>query len=490
MKEEGLLPETPYQEIVAEIWGKVLKHKQFGLEDDFFDVGGTSLGAIKVISELSQHFELDIDDVFAAMTVRHIAGCLRENQEAMKQNLKDILQFKELKEVSAGELEEYRSAYAGQNQVKPDFDKYRRVLLLGGTGFLGIYLLNQLLVQTAAVIVVLVRGQSDAAERLRKQYEYYFGGGSYEQYEDRIEIVNGDLTKKYMGISADLYGTLAQSMDAVVNSAALVKHMGKNDDFASINVKTVETVLAFASTGCKKAVHHMSTIGIAYGEQGENAKTLFTEYDELVAHPLNNQYLSSKYQAEQRLISARRGGIESTIYRMSGILFDSQTGRYQQNMEQSTAYIFYRALYKLGIIPGDIKRPMDISNVDMVSKAIVRLMFSNQDINQIYHVINPNPLPIGEILKLMRGKQWDASLKEMSVDEIFSYYQQTDPSKREHFYELAFHCEIISWIGKNQYNICMEKTINALEQLGMAWNTPDAAMVERACEQAKKEGFC
>lgn len=490
MKGKELLPETPYQEIVAEIWGRVLKHKQFGIEDDFFDVGGTSLGAINVISELSENFELDIDDVFAAMTVRHIAECLRENQEAMKQKLKDILHFKDLKEISDIELERYRSAFAGQNQIKPDFNKYHQVLLLGGTGFLGIYLLKQLLVQTDAVITVLVRRHWDAAERLKKQYEYYFDDGSYVQYQDRVQIVYGDLTKKCMGISEDLYGALAQSIDAVVNSAALVKHMGKNDDFVSVNVKTVETVLEFASTGCKKAVHHMSTIGIAYGEQGEHAKTLFTEYDELVEHPLNNQYLSSKYQAEQRLIRARTGGIESTVYRMSGILFDSQTGKYQQNMEQSTAYIFYRALYRLGIVPEEIKRPMDISNVDMISEAIIRLMFSNQEINQIHHVINPNALSIGEILKLMRGKNTAVSLKEMSVDEVFTYYQRTHPSKREHFYELAFHCEIISWIGKNQYNICMEKTVNVLEQLGMAWNTPDAAMVERACDQAKKEGFC
>lgn len=489
MNQKRMLPETPYQEVVAEIWEKVLNHNHFGMEDNFFDAGGTSLGAIKVISELSEHFELDIDDVFGSMTVVHIAECLRENQEAMKQKLRAVLSFKELKEISPDELERYQSACSGQNELKPDFNKYHSVLLLGGTGFLGIYLLNQLLVQTAAGITVLVRKGLNGENRLKNQYEYYFGEGSYEQYESRIQIVYGDLTKTCMGISPDQYESLARSIDAVVNSAALVKHMGKGDDFASINVKTVDTVLEFAATGCKKAVHHMSTIGIAYGEQGENSKTLFTEYDELVEHPLKNPYLSSKYQAEQQLIGARARGIESTIYRMSGILFDSQTGKYQQNMEQSTAYIFFRALYKLGIIPEEIKRPMDLSNVDKVSEAVIRLMFSNQKMNQIYHVINPNPLSIGEILKLMKRKKSAVSLEEMSVDQIFSCYQQTGLSEREHFYELAFHCEIIGWIAQNQYNICMEKTVHALKQLGMAWNPPDAAMVEKACEQAKKGGF-
>ena len=489
MDQKRMLPETPYQEIVAEVWEKVLNHKQFGMDDDFFDVGGTSLAAIKVISELSEHFELDIDDVFGSMTVVHIAECLRENQEAMKQKFRAVLSFKELKEVSPDELKFYRSAYLGQPEMKPDFNKYHRVLLLGGTGFLGIYLLNQLLVQTDAGITVLVRGGLNGEDRLRKQYEYYFGEGSYKQYQSRIQIVHGDLTKKCMGITPKEYETLVRSTDAVVNSAAFVKHMGKGDDFASINVKTVDTVLEFASTGCKKAVHHMSTIGIAYGEQGDNSKTLFTEYDELMEHPLKNLYLSSKYQAEQQLIRARAQGIESTIYRMSGILFDSQTGKYQQNMEQSTAYIFFRALYKLGIIPKEIKRPMDISNVDKISEAIIRLMFSNQKMNQIHHVINPNPLPIGEILNLMKRKQSGVSLKEMTVDQIFSCYQQTDLAKREHFYELAFHCEIIGWIAQNQYNICMDKTVHALNQLGMVWNMPEAAMVERACQQAKEGGF-
>ena len=59
---------------------------------------------------------------------------------------------------------------------------------------------------------------------------------------------------------------------------------------------------------------------------------------------------------------------------MSGILFDSKTGKYQRNINESTAYIYYRNLYKLGIIPADIRRKMDISCIDKISEAVIKLV--------------------------------------------------------------------------------------------------------------------
>lgn len=483
------LPDSPYQIIIADIWERILKHREFGIDDDFFGVGGTSLGAIGVITELNESFEMDMDDIFANMTIRNIADCLRENPEAMKQNFKNILHFNPLKSIDPEEWNHYQAEYKKVTEVKRQSDKYHQVMVLGATGFLGIYLLHELLVQTDVSAVLLIRDTKDGGSRVEKQYEYYFGQGSYAQYQDRIQVVTGDLAQPEMGLAAETYQSLQQSVDAVINSAALVKHMGKNDDFTSVNIKTVETILEFAAAGCKKVIHHMSTIGIAYGDQGENERTLFTEYDEQIDHQLNNQYLSSKYQAEQKLIEARVRGIDSTIYRMSGILFDSTTGKYQQNMEQSTAYVFYRALFKLGIIPKEIERPMDISNVDMVSKAIIRLMFCNQNTNQIYHVINPKAIPIADILKMMRGDHSDIQLTEMSVDDVFTYYQ-TDQIPKSYFHELAFQCEIISSIGKNQFHICMEKTTRILEQLDFSWNLVDTEVIQSACKEAKREGFC
>lgn len=489
-KEVKQLPKTSYQRIVYAIWEKVLKHKIFGIDDGFFEVGGTSLGAIEVISKINEMFELDIDDFFANPTIRNIADNLQENPEAMKKHFKEVLQFRNLKRINNEEWKNYELKYNKINDIQKNENQYQQILLLGATGFLGVYLLHEVLLQTKAQVVLIIRHKPNVELRLQDRFAYYFGTGTFEQYSDRIQIVKGDLVKENMGLSSQVYDALSQSIDVIINSAALVKHMGENNEFKSVNVDVVERIIKFAANGCKKSIHHMSTIGIAYGDQGKNDQTLFTEYDETINYPLNNQYLSSKYQAEQLILKARDKNIDGTIYRMNGILFDSENGKYQQNMVQSTAYIFYRALYKLGVIPKNIQRPMDISNVDKVSKAIICLMLSNQNENQIYHVFNPNSLMIEDILKMMRGNKLNVPLTEMSIDESYDYYLKADSLKKKYFQEIAFQCEIMGSIGKNELNICMEKTKFILERLKFKWNFIETDSIQKAIKQAKKEGFC
>ncbi|WP_054741829.1 SDR family oxidoreductase [Cellulosilyticum ruminicola] len=342
------LPETPYENIVYSIWKRILGHNEFGIDDDFFEAGGNSMKALEVISELNEKFEFDINDFFGTPNIRSIAKGLHENPEAMKARLKDVLEFRESKVKDINEWQKYEASYQAIVDIKKEIDAYQHILVLGATGFLGVYLLREILIQSKAKVTVLIRGKG--IERLQHQYNNFFGEGAFEKEINRIQVVNGDLTKNYMGLSEEDFKKLSENIDAIVNSAALVKHMGKNAEFETVNINIVKNIIELAAIGRKKVIHHMSTLGITYGEQGESKKSLFTEYDETVHHELTNQYLHSKYEAEQILFKARNQGIESTIYRMNGILFDSMTGKYQENMAQSTNYVFYRNLYKLGII--------------------------------------------------------------------------------------------------------------------------------------------
>jgi acyl carrier protein len=53
-------PRTPTEEILANIWQKVLKIEQFSIDNDFFALGGHSLLATQVISQIRQHFAIEI----------------------------------------------------------------------------------------------------------------------------------------------------------------------------------------------------------------------------------------------------------------------------------------------------------------------------------------------------------------------------------------------------------------------------------------------
>lgn len=124
-----------YQNIVYDVWKDTLQDNTFDIDDNFFDLGGSSLQAIAIISKLSERFEVDIPQFFANPTIRNIAANLKENANIMLRKFEQTFAFKQLKEINETEKREYQKKYAKVNNVKKEDDKYKDVLLLGATGF-------------------------------------------------------------------------------------------------------------------------------------------------------------------------------------------------------------------------------------------------------------------------------------------------------------------------------------------------------------------
>jgi amino acid adenylation domain-containing protein len=73
-------PRTPIEETLAGLWREVLKVEQIGIQDNFFDLGGHSLIAIKLVSRIRTEFnvELALADFFAAATVEALGERIEE----------------------------------------------------------------------------------------------------------------------------------------------------------------------------------------------------------------------------------------------------------------------------------------------------------------------------------------------------------------------------------------------------------------------------
>ncbi|MEW6732939.1 MAG: amino acid adenylation domain-containing protein, partial [Acidobacteriota bacterium] len=80
-------PNTPTQEILIELWIRILGVQQAGIHDNFFELGGHSLLATQLISRIKGifHVELPINTIFAAPTIaefsKHIDNYLKLDQE-------------------------------------------------------------------------------------------------------------------------------------------------------------------------------------------------------------------------------------------------------------------------------------------------------------------------------------------------------------------------------------------------------------------------
>ena len=75
-------PRTPIETELAKIWSEVLSLRKVGVCDNFFDLGGHSLGATQVIFQVIRKFqvELPLQSLFAAPTVAQMAAIVIEHQ--------------------------------------------------------------------------------------------------------------------------------------------------------------------------------------------------------------------------------------------------------------------------------------------------------------------------------------------------------------------------------------------------------------------------
>jgi amino acid adenylation domain-containing protein len=75
-------PGTPVEQDLSRIWSDVLALEQVGIHDNFFDLGGHSLAAARVVSRIVQHFQLKIplQLIFQSPTVAEMAAVINEHK--------------------------------------------------------------------------------------------------------------------------------------------------------------------------------------------------------------------------------------------------------------------------------------------------------------------------------------------------------------------------------------------------------------------------
>jgi acyl carrier protein len=75
-------PTTPTEEELAAIWAEVLSLDRVGIHDNFFDLGGHSLAATRVVSQVFRHFQLELplQSLFGSPTVAAMAAVITENR--------------------------------------------------------------------------------------------------------------------------------------------------------------------------------------------------------------------------------------------------------------------------------------------------------------------------------------------------------------------------------------------------------------------------
>jgi acyl-coenzyme A synthetase/AMP-(fatty) acid ligase/acyl carrier protein len=83
LSQSYVAPQNEVERMLAEIWAEVLSLDRVGVHDNFFDLGGHSLAAARVVSQVIKQFrlELPLQSLFKAPTVAEMAAVIDERQK-------------------------------------------------------------------------------------------------------------------------------------------------------------------------------------------------------------------------------------------------------------------------------------------------------------------------------------------------------------------------------------------------------------------------
>jgi thioester reductase-like protein len=248
------------------------------------------------------------------------------------------------------------------------------VLLTGATGFLGMFLLRDLLERTSAEVICLARADDDAQARRRLERNLTESELWKAVYGDRVKILAGDLAKPLLGLPEALFEDLAGSLNAIYHCGAAVNFSQPYPLLKAANVSGTVEILRLACRGRRKTVHYVSTISVL-SHEASPGKCL-DESAPLICLPRQaGGYPQSKWVAERLLESARERGVPVNIYRPGTITGDSLTGVCNPD---DFLYRFLRGCIAMGSAP-EIEMQVDLLPVDYVSAAIVALSRRKQE---------------------------------------------------------------------------------------------------------------
>jgi thioester reductase-like protein len=260
--------------------------------------------------------------------------------------------------------------------------------LTGATGFLGAFLLDELLRETDAEIVCLVRA-ADAAqgrERIAANLERY--GLDHADLQQRIEPLLGNLEQPLLGLSQEEFDKLAAEIDVIYHNGAVVNLIYGYSQLRAANVHGTREILRLACRIKPKATHYVSTFMVLAAGNG-HAQSIVTEDDTLPPwDALPDGYTRSKWVAEKMVQEARLRGLPVTVFRPGHITGHSLTGVCNP---QDFLHTMVLACSRIGSAP-DLEDGMDVTPVDYVSRAIVRLSRRPECLGGTYHLVNPHPL--------------------------------------------------------------------------------------------------
>lgn len=246
----------------------------------------------------------------------------------------------------------------------------KTILLTGGTGVFGHYLVRDLLAANDVRLILLIRARSNAEARARLNGDI----------PPHVEVLAGDLLLEEFGIGRDRYGELQRSVTHILHAAASIRFNSSPEEALRNNVLTTKHVLALARE-CPRLVRFgfLSTALVA-GKRTGTIKETELEH----AAGFTNTYQQTKYDAERLVRSCK---FPLVVFRPPFV----HTPLTAQNAKMKSflsVLISLIAKGKLPIVVGTSESPLDVVNGDEAARHICELFLKDTLSFDTYQITN------------------------------------------------------------------------------------------------------
>ena len=484
---EYVKPKSELETKLVTIWENILNTKPIGIKDNFFELGGDSILAMNLnIKLLKITDKITYSDIFSYPTISELAEKIENNIKSKTEDFSDLnLKYKEI---------------LAKNMKIPDNVEYQNVgnvLLTGATGFLGIHIIDEFLKREKGKIYALVRKEPGMTvkEKLLNKLHYYFENKLDKYIDDRIIIIEGDISEDGFGLKQEELFNLGNSIDVIINSAAKVSHFGNYQDFYNINVKSVEKIIDFAKI-FKKKIFHISTVSVSGNafsnrqsfENQTGDKTEFCENNFYINQNLDNVYIRSKFEAEKKILDAINIGIDAYILRMGNLMPRVIDGKFQENINENAYINRLKVFEELKCIPDYLSNEyLELTPIDKAAESIIKIMQYSNNENRIYHILNNNYIYIQSVLKIMQEMKIN-----IQIIENKEFKQKIKNILNSNKSDILG--PIINDLDKNlnlnyysKINLNSDHTIKLLKLYGFKWTKIDKKYIENILKLIKGE---
>ena len=260
----------------------------------------------------------------------------------------------------------------------------------GATGFIGRFLMAELLKREGTIYVLCRASSLDKLDELRSRL------GADDK---RIVAVIGDLSKERLGVDADEIERLDGTIEHFFHLAAIYDLTADADSQRVANVEGTRHAVQLAEALHAEHFHLASSIAAAGLYRGTFTEDMFDEAEDVEHNP----YYSTKHESEA--VVRNECHVPWRVYRPAIVVGHSETGEIDKI---DGPYYFFRAIQRLrGAVPAWFRGvgieggEINIVPVDFVAQAMDHLAHQPGLDGQAFHLTDPDPLTVAGLIRVL-----------------------------------------------------------------------------------------